>query len=734
MSSEADPPNNDNEDTSPENSENNQAKISRKEIETEIVTRQIYDALGKLIKSGQTENTQDISNEERGGVLSLLMKDQSKSELKKSLRIGLKKLNQLFFEEFQEEMPKGEAKVEDKDGVKRVSHNSGSSGSSGSTFDFTSGRIEEEEGESTVVLSPKPAEVSRKIKRKQTLSKSETNMVSVPIGEVIQKKKSILSTTMLDVTDMKEEIRREDKKKSRVLKRKDKVALEEEVFKETRLLMTASMRTEQDDNESVMPDEENEFLASSKDLASVKKSKVSLANRLIKTKFDHNYLRRLVSQNRKRYVDKAKGYDLDLVYVTPKLIAMGHPSRGIEVLYRNSYGQVMKFFEESHKDHYRIYNLCMKRKYPLKTNVEHYGFCDHNACPMTKLYVLLDDIERWIGANDLNVAVVHCKAGKGRTGLVSSCFLLKHGKVNSAEEAIEYFGRQRTRDGRGLTVSSQRRYVYYYEKARLSELGQLDSEINIQRTVQERIEHISLHSRVRLPAHSSPKFYLSKVVINKIPNWLRSWRSGLVLKFSAGVPAGVLPLASTNPGDFVYPSQLEERMTGERGKAKNRRQTLSLIGKNIRHEDTWIWSSTGQKNVSNAWFMSTRVNGQEEKVKTSVPEVQGDFRITAFNESNMNLKRKKKRKLFQLWLNTNFFKVQYGDCVLDSYELDSKWMKATPEDGFSAYKEDLESQHKFNKFGLDGKLSKDVKHKYLSEDFEVIFHFKLAPEQPLIRT
>ena len=37
-------------------------------------------------------------------------------------------------------------------------------------------------------------------------------------------------------------------------------------------------------------------------------------------KVDRHMVRRIVSQNRRRYVDKVDGYDLDLVYVTPRLI------------------------------------------------------------------------------------------------------------------------------------------------------------------------------------------------------------------------------------------------------------------------------------------------------------------------------------------------------------------------------------------------------------------------------
>jgi len=44
--------------------------------------------------------------------------------------------------------------------------------------------------------------------------------------------------------------------------------------------------------------------------------------------------------------------------------------------------------------------------------------------------------------------VVHCKDGKGRTGLFVCCLLLHLRVCNTAEEAL-VFGSRRTEDGKG---------------------------------------------------------------------------------------------------------------------------------------------------------------------------------------------------------------------------------------------------------------------------------------------
>jgi hypothetical protein len=92
-----------------------------------------------------------------------------------------------------------------------------------------------------------------------------------------------------------------------------------------------------------------------------------------------DFIRGLVSKKKKRFQEE--GYNLDLTYVTDRLIAMGLPSEGKEALYRNPMNQVIDFFEEKHPDSYMIYNLCEEKSYDhskFKSRVEIFPFPDHN--------------------------------------------------------------------------------------------------------------------------------------------------------------------------------------------------------------------------------------------------------------------------------------------------------------------------------------------------------------------
>lgn len=176
-------------------------------------------------------------------------------------------------------------------------------------------------------------------------------------------------------------------------------------------------------------------------------------------------VRNMVSKKKKRFTED--GFDLDLSYVNPRVIAMGFPAEGMESTFRNPMEEVQRFLYQRHYNKYRIYNLCAERSYdPARFDgrCTRFPFMDHNPPPFEMIPLFLEDAKKFYRGTSDGVIVVHCKAGKGRTGVFIACWLLETGEVSSAEDALYRFAQERTYNCKGVTIPSQIRYVRYFEK------------------------------------------------------------------------------------------------------------------------------------------------------------------------------------------------------------------------------------------------------------------------------
>ena len=197
---------------------------------------------------------------------------------------------------------------------------------------------------------------------------------------------------------------------------------------------------------------------------SIKENTEKVVSQTVKNKGQTGYIKSLVSKAKCRFV--YDGFDLDLTYITPRIIAMGFPSTAIEGLYRNNMDDVKRFFNTRHKNCYKVYNLCGERTYPKDTfyKQSYYPFPDHEAPPLNLLLPFCQDAKAFLEENEKNIVAVHCKAGKGRTGTFICCLMIYLNIFKTADEALAYYGIMRVGDGRGVTIPSQIRYVNYFEK------------------------------------------------------------------------------------------------------------------------------------------------------------------------------------------------------------------------------------------------------------------------------
>ncbi|XP_078702225.1 tensin-3-like isoform X27 [Branchiostoma floridae x Branchiostoma belcheri] len=170
------------------------------------------------------------------------------------------------------------------------------------------------------------------------------------------------------------------------------------------------------------------------------------------------------TKGRGQYGDDS--FDLDLTYITERIIAMSFPAGGLESTYRNNLKDVAKMLQTKHGDNYMIFNVSEKRYdiSKLNTQVLDFGWPDHHAPPLERLCSICKSMDSWLNSDPNHVVVVHCKGGKGRTGVVIAAYMHYSNICASAEQALDRFAMKRFYDEKvaGVTQPSQRRYVHYF--------------------------------------------------------------------------------------------------------------------------------------------------------------------------------------------------------------------------------------------------------------------------------
>ena len=179
-----------------------------------------------------------------------------------------------------------------------------------------------------------------------------------------------------------------------------------------------------------------------------------------------NLFKRLVSKKKRRLQNEY--YDLDMAYITERIIGMGFPATGCQTFYRNSLVDLKTYLDRYHGE-YKIYNLCIEKKriYPknlwIDKKVGLFPFNDHAPCPIKLILDFCVDLCIYLTENPRGVAAIHCKAGKGRTGVMIVCYLIFSELCQTTDEALAHYASQRTLNNKGVTIPSQIRYIKYFE-------------------------------------------------------------------------------------------------------------------------------------------------------------------------------------------------------------------------------------------------------------------------------
>ncbi|KAL1360883.1 hypothetical protein HN51_006258 [Arachis hypogaea] len=221
---------------------------------------------------------------------------------------------------------------------------------------------------------------------------------------------------------------------------------------------------------------------------------LSLQNHMINY-LTKNFIRNLVSKQRRRML--IAGYDLDMTYITDRILAMSFPAERMRAVYRNPLWQVKSVLDMTHHEHYKIYNLCIEESYDpanFHGRVEAYPFDDNHVPPLEMIKDFCESVHSWLSSDPRNIAVIHCMAGKGRTGLMVCSYLTYSGMT--ADEALQLYAERRTTNNEGVSIPSQRRYVRYFESVLSTPRGR----VSLPQPCSRELRRIRLYDTVNICA------------------------------------------------------------------------------------------------------------------------------------------------------------------------------------------------------------------------------------------
>ncbi|XP_074398095.1 tensin-3 isoform X8 [Zonotrichia albicollis] len=160
-----------------------------------------------------------------------------------------------------------------------------------------------------------------------------------------------------------------------------------------------------------------------------------------------------------------EGSELDLTYITERIIAVSFPAGCSEETYLHNLQEVTQMLKSKHGDNYLVLNLSEKRYDLGKLNpkIMDVGWPDFHAPLLDKLCTICKAMESWLDNDPQHVVVIHCRGGKGRIGVVISSYMHFTDVSASADQALDRFAMKKFFDDKvsALMQPSQRRYVQF---------------------------------------------------------------------------------------------------------------------------------------------------------------------------------------------------------------------------------------------------------------------------------
>jgi protein-tyrosine phosphatase len=163
--------------------------------------------------------------------------------------------------------------------------------------------------------------------------------------------------------------------------------------------------------------------------------------------------------------------------IIPVIATSGPSATYPQRAYRNPLDALVNFLDTKHGANWCIWEFRAEGTgYPdseVYGRIHHFPWPDHHPPPFALIPNIMGSMRNWLHHLDEEdkeekgerVAVVHCKAGKGRSGTIACAYLISQ-EGWKKEDALQRFTDRRMRVGfgDGVSIPSQLRYVGYVDK------------------------------------------------------------------------------------------------------------------------------------------------------------------------------------------------------------------------------------------------------------------------------
>ncbi|XP_023650387.2 auxilin isoform X2 [Paramormyrops kingsleyae] len=153
--------------------------------------------------------------------------------------------------------------------------------------------------------------------------------------------------------------------------------------------------------------------------------------------------------------------ELDISYITSRIIVMSYPVEAVDIGYKNHIEDMRSFLDSRHVDHYTVFNLSQRnyRGTKLSNRVSECSWPSRQAPSLHNLFAVCKNMHNWLRQSPRNVCVITCtdvtRASSGI--LVCAMFCFCH-LFSSPGPAMQLLNAKKP--GTGLWPS-HRRYLGY---------------------------------------------------------------------------------------------------------------------------------------------------------------------------------------------------------------------------------------------------------------------------------